>query len=409
MSPTDSQNSTPSSSVDLATLQAQVDQYADSISRLQQTVRSLQNVGGSGVGSTTPTKTRAGIAVPPVSGLSVQSLGTTSGANRIAVTFIEPAAPGSTSIDHYNIYTQLAQAQQESPTLIASTVHSPAVCTYVPSAANATTILVQTVLSNGQMNALANCPSTALQARVPTINAADINVNQFIVGPFGAFTLSGISWGATGSYVTWTPGVASYQGSSYAIAAGSSLLPFIYWNPQTPTALQISSTVPTGGASGVAFTVAINVATAGLYSPVIGVIDSSFHQNQMNAFSLNGYNHNANATFALGSINVSGATGGQLILTNGAGGNTITAQGVTVSSVAVVNVGNTQARGQVNVSDNAGAQMISADGNTGLTLNGSSACLAFPALVPNPAAASTTKGYIPILVTGSVYYLQTYQ
>lgn len=153
------------------TIQELLDQVARmqaDIDRANQAILQIQNVTNTGVGSVTPTLTRGGIAVPPASRLTAINLGTTMGETRIGVTWLAPEAVGS-PIDHYNIYVRNSLTQQTQPTLVASPAASPAAFAFQPDSASSVVIYVQTVLANGQVNSLNQCPTTTIVATLPAI------------------------------------------------------------------------------------------------------------------------------------------------------------------------------------------------------------------------------------------------
>ena len=311
-------------------MQSQIDALTASITQAQQTLRQLQNTANVGVGGTTPARMRGGITVPPVSGLKVSVLGTTAGETRIAVQFFEPAALGSSTIDHYNVYISRGLAQQSQPTLIASTAHSPAVCTYQPDGANATLVIVQTVLTNGQSNALGACPTTTLKAQAPTINPTDLNIGSLALGPNGCLILSGVTFSNSSPAVLWTAGTAVYKGNAYSLVAGSTGTNiYIYWQLSNPTNLQTSLNAPTLGIDD--FCIGFNHNASGLFAPNLDVHEATGHRSFYSALSFLAFNPNTQATLNLGSKTTSAATAGQLSLFNGAGTNTVTLDGLAAS------------------------------------------------------------------------------
>lgn len=154
-SPDQAQNSQPDYS-------DQIEQLQESISRAQQTIRQIQNATGTGIGNTTPAKTKSGIDIPPVSGLAATIGNATVGSTVLQVTWIDAPQPTGATIDHYNVYTQSAFGAQTKPTLVGASKQSPCVCSIQPSGNVSITIFVQTVLSNGQSLALSKCPSTTI-------------------------------------------------------------------------------------------------------------------------------------------------------------------------------------------------------------------------------------------------------
>jgi hypothetical protein len=140
----------------------QIEQLQEQISRVQQTIRQIQNATGTGVGSTTPARTRGGIDIPPVSGLTATVAKSVVGSTVIQVTWIDAPAPTGARIDHYDIYVQSAYGAQTKPTQVASSKQSPAVFSFQPSGNVSITVFVQTVLSNGQALSLDRCPTTTV-------------------------------------------------------------------------------------------------------------------------------------------------------------------------------------------------------------------------------------------------------
>lgn len=130
------------------------------IDRATQILNRLQNFNEVGVGTTLPAKTYSGINVHPVNSVSASVRTYTPGCAHVLVRWIEPN--DVVNINRYNVYVEDAETGQSQEILVAAVHTSPAVFTIHVDSARTVRIFVQTVLANGQVNPVTECPSTAI-------------------------------------------------------------------------------------------------------------------------------------------------------------------------------------------------------------------------------------------------------
>lgn len=324
----------------LAAAQEAIAELQDALSGQQQTTRRVQNYGSSGTtsplgGSTNvstssqPPSTKSGVTIPYVQNVKASLISYTAGRANVSVSWTDVPDPTGI-IEYYNVWIVGSITGQNQETLVASTHLSPATFSIPQGVAGTVGILVQTQYKGGRANDLQSVPSTTLNLGAPQINATDLNVNGFFFGPGGTLTLSGFTWSnGPGTSVSWSAGVASYQGVSYNVTAGQCNAPnfLIEWQLSAPTVFT-SATSPT--AMGVndfivgANTSVGNPGVQGFFSPVVeihnldgGTMERVIHTSD----GMIGYNaSSSNPTFTLtrsGSDTGGAVAGGVLRLFDG--------------------------------------------------------------------------------------------
>ncbi len=137
----------------------------EQLNRAKQILSRLQNVTSTGSGSSMPVNLVGGIAVPPVSSVSAAVSSYTPGVAHVVCRWIEPQ--NTLNVDRYNVYVIGAELGQTQPVLVASSATSPAVFPVHVDTTRTVKILVQTVLTNGQVMSVLDCPATALSITGP--------------------------------------------------------------------------------------------------------------------------------------------------------------------------------------------------------------------------------------------------
>ncbi len=227
----------------------------DQITRLQQVSNHLINARNAGIGSTLPLSIQSGIQVPPVQSLGVQVLGLTGSSTRIAVTWVAPVRSTRFNIDHFNVYVNGLYTQQKEALLVASVHTSPCVVAILPDGANSIRVFVQTVLDNGHVLPIDQCPTTAFTSLFPS---------PFVV--YAGMTPTA-PWSNTGA--PWYNSSSSITSSSTLQLAGA-LTTTAY--ADATQAAQIASTFPAHDIAGAAV---LLDNTAAVWVPGIWHIDTA--------------------------------------------------------------------------------------------------------------------------------------
>lgn len=154
-------------------------------------IRRLQ-IGSGSNGTPLAPRTTGDSSVPSVSGVVASGITQTATATVCTLTWNEPV---DTRIVSYRVWATNLINSNASPLFVGEFSHAPAQVSVTGNLNSAIVLAVQTVLNNGLVNQLSNCPTVSIAVTAPTVTgfAVQTPANVTITNPVIPFALTGPS------------------------------------------------------------------------------------------------------------------------------------------------------------------------------------------------------------------------